>query len=175
MASALIATDDVEVHVKSGLPGARLEEIIDAIDAEIIRVFGEHDGERTVTLRVNPPAREVSLPNPAASISEVAEWAQAVSPDSAQVVTAYTLLNEGRALRRDAAFWARNVRVTYTPYADNARRVTVLLDLVRWELAYSGHTRTRVGSTETYTPSRADRAVILNRLRQRYGGGGLFA
>ena len=175
MASALMDTADVEVHVQSGLPSARLEEIIDAVDAEIIRIYGDHDGERTITLRVAPAAESVSLPSPAASISEVVEWRDGVAPDDGTEVTTYASVYSGRSLRRTAGLWARNVRVTYTPLEENARRRVVLLDLVKWELAFSGHSRTRVGSTETYAPTRADRAFILNRLRQRYAGGGLFA
>ena len=175
MASALISTDDVEVHVQSGLPSARLEEIVDAIDAEIIRLYGDHDGERVTTLRVSPATNTLALPQPAATIDGIVEWRDGVSPDDATAVAAYTMLHSGRSLLRTSGLWARNVRVTYTPLEENARRRMVLLDLVRWELAFSGHSRTRVGSTETYAPTRADRAVILNRLRQRYGGGGLFA
>ena len=193
MASALIATEAVETHVQSGLPTARLDDIVDAVDAEIIRLFGQHAGEQTTTLRISPPSDTVYLPQPAATVSSVVHWRDGVAEDDATEVTDYVVVHGGRGLTRrfdrsvtwdglevtrsryGYGTWLRNVKATYTPVADTARRVQVLIDLVKWELAYSGHTRTTVGRMETYAPTQSDRAMILRRLRQQYAGAGLLA
>ena len=174
MASNLIGTSDLEVHVQSGLPSARLEEIIDGADAEIVRLAGPHDGSRKVILRADI-SRTITLPSPAESISEVKEWSDGILEANGAVITDYQAVGGGRSLRKSGGNWRRNVAVTYTPQADNARRVQVLIDLVIWELARSGHTRERVGQYETYQGKESERGQILGRLRQRYAGAGLLA
>ena len=136
MASTLIDTSDLDVHVQSGLPSARLEEIIDGADAEIVRLAGAHDGSRKVILRADI-SRSITLPSPADSITEVKEWSDGILEANGTVITDYQAVGGGRSLRKSGGNWRRNVAVTYTPQADNARRVQVLIDLVQWEIARS--------------------------------------
>jgi len=173
MASDLIAVADLEVIVQSGLPDARLEDYIDAADADIVRYFGPHDGERVYAAVVERGSRAVYLPKPAATISEVKEHLDSVAPASATEVTDYELRHGGRAIRKRAGYWLPNVVVTYTPQADNARRRQVLVDLVKFELARDGLTSSQVGSMRTTNANEGDRNRILGRLRQNYLGGGL--
>jgi len=175
VASALIATDALEAQVQSGLPAAQLETVIDALDAEIVRRFGPHDGERTVMLR---PAsmRYLYLPRPALAISEVVEWTLGGVDGGAEVGSAdYQLVYGGRALCRTVGYWRLNVAVTYTPTPEDARRALVLIDLCKWELAQRGLTREHVGSYIAYTANAGARERIFHRLDQRYGGGGMLA
>ena len=88
MASTLIDTSDLDVHVQSGLPAARLEEIIDGADAEIIRLAGPHDGSRKVILRADI-SRSITLPSPADSITEVKEWSDGILEANGTVITDY--------------------------------------------------------------------------------------
>ena len=189
MASELLDTDRVETLVQSGLPDDALEIFIDGADEEIVRLVGPHDGSQQVTLRVDR-SPNLYLPRPAQSVSEVKEWSDSGSEADADVVDAdnYQILGAGRYLRRKSVgglvdapgeygslYWKRNVAVTFTPKGDNARRTQVLVDLVKWELARSGHTRERVGQYETYQGNERERGQILGRLRQGYGGAGLLA
>ena len=175
MASTLIATAVVEQLVQSGLPVDALEVIIDAADAEIVRAYGPHDATHVARF-YNDTTMTLYLQHPASAVTEVKEWFS--SDDEADVLalaaTEYRVIANGRALERVGQYWRRNVQVTYT-YADNARRAQVLVDLVRAELAYSGQSRERVGSYDVSAIPQQERARILARLRQAYGGGGLLA
>ena len=171
MASTLVDTATVETLVQSGLPTPALELIIDAADADIIRFVGPHDGERTV--RVIGDASTIFLPSPAASIREVREWWDWETEAGARLVSEYSLLGDGRYLTRtDVRYWDRNVKVTYTPYAENARRAQVLIDLVKWELARSGLTSEQIGSYRSTQANIGERSMILGRLRHSYAGAG---
>ena len=174
MASTLIETSLLEMLVQSGLPEAALEVYVDAVDGEIVRLFGPHGGEHTVRLRVDPSSY-VALPYPAASVSTVAEWGESQTPDAAAPVADFVVTNGGRALRRTVGVWKRNVEVAFTPTDDTARRRGVLVDLVKEALAQTGYSRQRVGSFDVSAISLGQRDAILGRLRQNYGGGGLLA
>ena len=175
MASDLIPTDQVETLVQSGLPTTDLEIIIDGADEEIIRFVGPHDGLRKVVLRVDY-SENVYLPQPAENVSEVKEWPDTGAEVDADPFTDYAIQAGGRYLRRTiGGYWSRNVAVTFTPYGDNARRAQVLVDIVKWELARSGHTREETGEYETEQENQNEHTVILARLRQGYAGAGLFA
>ena len=176
MASDLIATTQVEALVQSGLTTADLEVFIDAMDADIVRFAGPHDGSQKVVLRVDR-SENVYLPRPAESVSEIKEWIDAGTEADATALasTEYALQSGGRYIRRKTGYWRRNVAVTFTPYAENARRTGVLIDLVKWELSRKGSlTRERVGQYEVYLGNEREKAQILSRLRQGYAGGGLL-
>ena len=200
MASSLIATEEIEEHVQSGLALNTLERVVESCDADIIRYAGPHDGEQTVVIQTDPYMNRVTLPRPAESIGAVKEWgiweSEPVDSDEDDDVDDslvpelnYVLENGGRTLLRiggvlirtsnpvdtRGVYWRRNVKVTFTPFPENDRRRMVLINLVKHELMYSGASRERVGSYETYPLKESDRMAILSRLRQSYGGGGLFA
>ena len=175
MASDLITTAGVEILVQSGLPTTDLEVFIDGADEEIVRFAGPHDGSRKTVQNVDY-SENVYLPQPAESVSEVKEWNDGGTEDGAAVFTGYAVQAGGRYLRRTSGgYWRRNVAVTFTPKNDNARRAQALVDLVKWELARSGHTREETGEYETEQKNANEPAIILARLRQSYAGAGLFA
>ena len=152
MASDLIETARVETLVQSGLPAAELELFVDAADADIIRAAGPHDGSQKIVVRKDPSSN-LYLPRPAVSIEEVKEWHDAGIEENVDPLPAseYSLLGNGRYLRRRSGLWRWNVAVTFVPLGDDARRIQVLIDLVKWELARRGYTRERTGQYEAYT------------------------
>lgn len=165
MGSTLLPTDQVEVLVQSGLPDSALDIYVNGADYDIIRVAGPHEG--TVRHVIRPDySIYVYLPRPAVTIDSVREWYDYGDEAGATVVPAsqYEVLGNGRSIRRKQARWADNVAVTYIPEDDRAVRVGVLVDLVKWHLAQSGHNRRRRGSLEEEPRTEADRRRILARL-----------
>ena len=182
MASDLISVSDCETLVQSGLPSDQLEAIIDSCDAEIIKWFGVHDGEQTLRLNVGYSRPTfVVLPRPAASVESVKHWfnhqveTDDEDTDQAQAVVNWYLSGDGREIRRRVGFFLENVAVTYTPVAENPLRRSVLVDLVKEQIASDGLMMQRVGSTSSTRLSEVARMRILNRLRHNYGGAGLLA
>ena len=81
----------------------------------------------------------------------------------------------GRTIFRADAPFMTNVQITYTPIADNPRRIAVLIDLVKLEIQYRGLNTERVGSySVTYMDHDKERQRILTRLRQNCAGAGLL-
>ena len=176
MASTLITVGQLREHVETDLSDEALERLIDSADAEIIRAYGPHDGERTVTLY--PVLRQspylLTLPSPAANVSLITEGTDdTVSAD-------YTVEYNGRVLLKSKSRWLPPVDVTYTPVADNPRRIMALIDLVKLEVQYSGLASERVGSYQSNSALSdgntmlVERNRILSRLRQNYAGAGLL-
>ena len=177
MTSTLIATDEVEEIVQSGLQTRALDHVIDAADASIVDLYGAHSGERTVTLRGNRslPQRQrlghiglasqsyqsqsgyyshgggewrVHLPYPwAETVAGVSEYAEHEGEAGAETVDAsrWALELGGRALRRLDRPWRSFVVVRYTPIDDRAKRVLLLVDLVKLSTRYDATARTQVG------------------------------
>ena len=175
MPSTLIETNLVEELVQSGLPDTSLEVIIDAADAEIQRVVGPHDGERTVILSSDGYA--VFLPVPAETIAEVKHWPITGDEEDAIVLGAdeYHVRNEGRSLFYAYGFMDR-VSVRYTPISSNSRRRQALVDLVKLEFNFSGKHTERIGEfSEQLLNKEEEKMKILRSLQYQYGGAGLFA
>ena len=174
MASTLITVGQLMEHIETDLSDEALTRLLESADAEIIRAYGPHDGERTVTfylvLRQSPYL--LTLPSPAASVSLITEGADDTVVDSDD----YTVEYNGRAVLKSKSRWLPPVDVTYTPIADNPRRIAVLIDLVKLEIQYRGLNTERVGSySVTYMDHDKERQRILTRLRQNYAGAGLLA
>ena len=175
MASTLITVGQLMEHVETDLSESALERLIDSADAEIIRAFGPHDGEQSAL--VAGRGYRIWLPRPADSISEIVEWGGWETPGDADPVSAdkYHLEHGGRTIWRTDAPFMTNVQITYTPIADNPRRIMALIDLVKVELEYSSLESEQVGSYQVATRERAaERSAILESLRQNYGGAGLL-
>lgn len=175
MASTLIATSTLEGLVQSGLPDADLEVLVDAADAEIIRLYGPHDGERTLQLEAPYSQSYIFLPAPAATVASITEQAPG---ETAEAVDADDYRTEygGRVVCRIRGYWKQLVNVTYTPQADNARRAQALVDLVKLEAQFSGLGQQRIGEySESPLDRERERNRILAGLRQNYAGAGMLA
>ena len=173
MASTLITVGQLREHVETDLSDEALTRLLESADAEIIRAFGPHDGERTVTLY--PVLRQspylLTLPSPAANVSLITEGADDTVVEEEDYIVEYN----GRVLLKSKSRWLPPVDVTYTPVADNPRRIAVLIDLVKLEIQYRGLNTERVGSySVTYMDHDKERQRILTRLRQNYAGAGLL-
>ena len=105
------------------------------------------------------------------------------NPGDADPVSAdkYSLEHGGRTIFRTDAPFMTNVQITYTPVADNPRRIMALIDLVKLEVQFSGLASERVGSYQRNSALSdgntmlVERNRILSRLRQNYAGAGLFS
>ena len=175
MASTLITVGQLMEHVETDLSDSALERLIDSADAEIIRAYGPHDGEQSAL--VAGRGYRIWLPRPAESITEIVEWAGGETLADADTVSAdkYSLEHGGRTIFRTDAPFMPNVQITYTPIADNPRRIAVLIDLVKVELEYRGLNTERVGSySVAYLDHAKERQRILTRLRQNSAGAGLL-
>lgn len=177
MASDLITVDALRDHVETDLADDALGRLIDDADAEIVRRFGPHNGERVEAQHLSYPTKLIFLPRPASAVASITEESGAEGATVETVADSkYSLEDGGRSIRRKDANWKRVVNVTYTPESDDARRAMVLVDLVKLETEYEGIESRRVGSySETKLDLEKERGKILNRLRQPYGGAGLLA
>ena len=176
MASTLITVGQLRQHVETDLSDEALTRLLKSADAEIVRAYGPHDGEQSVL--VAGRGYRIWLPRPAESITEIVEWAGWETLADADTVSAdkYSLEHGGRTIFRADAPFMTNVQITYTPIADNPRRIAVLIDLVKLEIQYRGLNTERVGSySVTYMDHDKERQRILTRLRQNYAGAGLLA
>ena len=174
MAPTLITVGQLREHVETDLSDEALERLIDNADVEIIRAYGPHDGERTVTLYLvlHQSPYLLTLPSPAANVSLITEGADDTVVEEEDYIVEYN----GRVLLKSKFRWLPPVDVTYTPVADNPRRIAVLIDLVKLELEYRGLNTERVGSySVAYLDHGKERQNILARLRQNYAGAGLLA
>ena len=173
MASTLITVGQLMEHIETDLSDDALERLLESADTDITRGFGPHDGERTVTFYpvLSQSPYLLTLPNPAASVSLITEGTDDTVVDSDD----YTVEYNGRAVLKNKSRWLPPVDVTYTPIADNPRRIAVLIDLVKVEIQYRGLNTERVGSySVTYMDHDKERQNILARLRQNYAGAGLL-
>ena len=181
MDSTLIDVGQLREHIETGLSDGALERLIDSADAEIVRAYGPHDGELSVL--VAGRGYRIWLPRPAESITEIVEWGGWETLADADTVSAdkYSLEHGGRTIFRTDAPFMTNVQITYTPIADNSRRIVVLIDLVKLEVQFSGLASERVGSYQSNSALSdgntmlVERNRILSRLRQNYAGAGLLA
>ena len=171
MASDLLTVAEVKEHVTTGLTDAALERLIDAQDSYIRRMVGPHDPATTMehetdNSRSGPVRERVWLPRPASSISKVEDRYLFDSAWTVRDDTEYYLSDGGRSVRvkHDFGEWFRTeVRVTFTPVAENAERSQALIDLVRLELQDTGLESER-DDTYRYTAKdklKAQREIIM--------------
>ena len=160
MASTLITVGQLREHVETDLSDEALTRLLESADAEIIRAYGPHDGERTITLYLvlHQSPYLLTIPSPAANVSLITEGADDTVVEEEDYIVEYN----GRVLLKSKFRWLPPVDVTYTPVADNPRRIVVLIDLVKLELEYRGLNTERVGSySVTYMDHDKERQRIL--------------
>ena len=140
MASDLLTVAEVKEHITTGLSDAALERLIDAQDAYIRRMVGEHDPETTMVYEDDHQAlQSIWLPRPATAITSVEERrADQISEWEVRASSSYRLTNQGRAIESIFRRFYEFVRVTFTPVPQNAERTQALIDLVRLETQDTG-------------------------------------
>ena len=187
--SALIVIADLLEHVETDLPRTALQRIIDDADAAIIERFGAH-ADYTITEDVTPTTGSTLLfpRHRVASVTTITEYEGPlfdVETETELDDSDYRLENGGRAIRRlssgdnAATVWGDRVEMTYTPVADNARRIRVTLDLCQLALTYRGSIKTETagdyegGSSLTPDAYQKERERLLSELAPT--GGIVFA
>ncbi len=190
---SLLAPADIRTHIETDLPDVALQRIIDAEEAAIVTRFGPHTTEDE-TFEVSDwdvtqgglssagapwgevfpygASTKITLGRPAQTITTVTEWIGVVQ--TVLDASDYELYEARRLIRVTTGShprmgWGHRVRVQYTPVADNARRIRVLIDLVRLELAQTGLKGDRFGDfgTTAYDDYQTEREGILSELRRR--------
>ena len=171
MASALLTVAQVKEYVTTGLPDAALGLLIDAQDAYIRRMVGEHDPAATMVHEDQQlPSLRVWLPRPASSIALVEDRFPADSAWTVRAASTYYLSDQGRAVELGLGEWFRTrVRITFTPVPQNDERIQALVALVRLESQDTGLESER---DDTYAYKAKDKAKarleIIEALKPRY-------
>ena len=145
MASDLLTVAEVKEHVTTGLSDAALERIVNAQDAYLRRMVGQHDPATTMVYETETfvsPDQRIWLPRPAVSISTVEDRYLFDSAWTVRDASEYFLSDGGRSVSMDRRVWRQRfrdrARVTFTPVSENAERAQALIDLVRLETQDTG-------------------------------------
>lgn len=163
---ALLTVADARMHINTGLADADLGAIIAREEAELIRKCGAHgDGTTPITETVDGGNGDLFLSKPFVSISSITERAVPF----ADVVTVDTTTylgypRQGRILRNGVR-WGSVVNVTYIPVDETARRVQVLIELVRLAIEQTAMKSESVAGEYSYSAPEweAQRAAIYRR------------
>ena len=171
MASDLLTVAEVREHVTTGLTDTALERLIDAQDAYIQRIVGQHDPATTMQHTTEDhDDKHLWLPRPASAITSVEErYSDLFSGWETRAVSYYQLTNQGRSLEAIGRSFRWFIRVTFTPVPENAERTEALIDLVRLETQDTGLASE---SDDTYSYKAKDkmkaRREIIAPLRHGY-------
>ena len=140
MASDLLTVAEVKEHVSTGLPDAALQRLINAQDAYIRRMVGEHDPATTMVYEEQRERRRrVWLPRPASSIASVEDRYPIDSAWTVRAPSTYYLSDQGRSVEIGWGLWFRErARITFTPVPQNDERIQALVALVRLETQDTG-------------------------------------
>ena len=140
MPSDLLTIAEVRESVETGLSDGALGRIIDAQDAYILRLAGQHDPATTMVYSSEPRSlTSVWLPRPASSIASIEERFRIDGTWVVLDASLYLLTDGGRSIvlddtRRAPLF----IRITFTPIPENAERTQALINLVRLETQDTG-------------------------------------
>ena len=179
MASDLLTVAEVKEHVATGLSDTALERIVDAQDAYIRHMVGEHDPVSTMSYTADQPSQRISLPRRATSIDSVTIL---YAYGGSQVVGSryYWLANDGLAVQIYEYYLyypeMDRIMVVFTPAPENAPRANALIELVRLAVQDTGLDTER---DDTYQYKAKDklraRKEIIAPLRHNHGGFGVLA
>lgn len=144
----ILSVSELREHITSALVDDALERLLDAAEAEIVRVAGE-PGSTTELLTGG--GRYIVLSRPASAFTSVTE--SRYSTSTVLATDDYLVHPGGYLLERQTGgtnsrhTWNGQVAVVYTPEDDEAIRIGVQIDLIKLALAYSaGLTSETVGS-----------------------------
>ena len=162
---ALLTASYARRFVDTKLTDTELQEIIDEIEAEVVRLYGANyvNAETTITKTKRVfGQRYFFIDRKVTSISSVTEESVALVED-----TDFELCDDQASLFRSPyGEWFGLVVVVYVPFNDNADRKKVILDLLRLDLARSAmKTEDFDGSYQFSAPDwEVERARVLRRL-----------
>jgi len=178
--ASLISPTTLKTFLTTTLADTALQSIIDAEEMEITQRFGAHTTQID-ELENEIPGQDVFLKRKAASISEVVEtvvtamWMDDIET-AATTLSAddYEIAADGVTVRRlmtgtnPRLRWGERVKVTYTPEAESAKRIMVLVDLCKLTLNYRGGLKSEsVGGNEysaSFSDYQKEREAVLSTL-----------
>lgn len=172
---SLITTVQAREHIETDLSDAALQRLIDDAEADIVDRFGAHyDAETPLEITCMGGGRMIRFNRPVSDISGVIETVSGVETELS--ANDYELWYGGRILKRRATgdnpsyYWQGTVTIEYKPVDDTARRIRVLIDLVRLACRYQAVQNEKVGD---YSVSNLDydqeRIKLLNSLSNSSG------
>jgi len=167
---ALLTVAQLRAHVETDLSDEALGRLLDDADAEIIETAGAVD-EQVDEMHHCELANVLFLSRRASAVTEVVETLG--DGDTTLAADDHQLRNGGTQIERLASgtnprtTWGESVKVTYTPTAHTARRIRVLIDLVRLAVQYNALSSESVGDySATQRKYEEERTSILSRLRE---------
>lgn len=169
---SLITVAELRARWPTALSDETLQDVIDAVDAEIVSMFGAHyvNVATTVTETLGGGLVDLFFCRPLTSITSVVDDGVTLTSDD------YRLWgSQGRLQRLPAgALWGDVVVVVYVPADDNDRRRGVMLGLARLDAERTGLKSESIGGEYSYTVADGgwdvERAAILRRLKMGLGG-----
>ncbi len=170
---SLVTVDQIREHIETDVTDAGVQRYIDEADFEIVTRYGAHTG--TVIEYFTPGAGDAMIftTRPVGAVSMIVETTRGVTGDEELTISANDYIVDGRRqIRRigggdnPGTYWAPRVKVVYTPVADTAKRVGVLIDLVRLACRYDAASSTKLGDVSiNHVDYALERERLLYRLQ----------
>lgn len=164
--SATPTVQEVTAIVETDLDSTAIQRLIDAEDAEVTIHYGSH------TTQVDDLVGNRHLIFPSRPVGTMTSVVESIgNTDRTLDSSDYRIKSNGSWLERrnDGANprhdWGDQIRLTYTPVVDDARRKRVIIDLVRLAIQYDAMKSVKEGDfTETTADYQEERLRILSTL-----------
>lgn len=162
---SLVTVEQVKLLVGSNLPDEVLQDVIDRVEAEVVRMYGAHySGSLELTETLEGGEYRLFVRRPISTLTSVVENDEALTVDDDFKLEA----EQGNLLRLPlGSTWGWETIVKYKPVDDSDQRREVILDLVRVTLERTAMRRESEQGVYSYEAPdwEAERATILRRLR----------
>lgn len=170
---ALLTVAQARAHVETDLTDEALQRLVDDAELEIIEYAGEAD-EQVDETRNAQLSTCLLLSRKAVEVIAVVE--EIGGDETTLAADDYRLRNGGHEIERlgdgtnPRTTWGETVTVSYVPADRAARRVRVMIDLVKLAVRYSGAKSESIGDfSSTSMDYEEERSRLLSRLREGLG------
>lgn len=164
----LITVDEAQARIGTPLDAGYLAALIDDVEAEVTEVIGDPTAAITEThagytqsLYVNRKIGSVTTITEYTALDDVTGTALTENEDF------FIWANEGR-IQRIGAKWGAKVTLVYVPVDDTNKRRSVIVDLIKYYLAYSPLKQENIVSEYAFTAPEnweEEKARLIQRLR----------
>lgn len=173
--ASLLFPSDVRAHFETDLSDVALQRHIDAVEEEIIDLYGPH-ALQIDELKESRLSTHLFLTREVTAISEIIETLidDGARDDTTLSADDYHLSVDGWRIQRlsdgtnPRATWGDEIVVTYTPSDETSKRENVLLTIVKLDIQFNGLDSERVGdysaAQKDYEGSRTGALGRLSRL-----------
>lgn len=158
---SLITPDQLKEHINSTKTDAALQQIIDAEERDIVDRYGPNDSQ-VEEIERSPTSAIIFTKRAISSITEIVETVTSEDAffdsfaESSTTLAAddYEITPDAKRVRRKddgtnpRTRWGERVKITYVPAEGTAKRVMVLINLCKLNLAYTGPKSERIGGGE---------------------------